>query len=139
MNILKKKLGKNSGFTLMEMLIVVAIIAILIAIAIPALAGSLDKARKASDDANLRSAKALALISYMTDDLELESDGSWDGYYDIPAADGGNAEGTLEKGNAPGDGNGYGQCKTHKGQYVEVTIADGDVSVDWETSGGCNQ
>lgn len=49
---------KNSkkGFTLMEMLIVVAIIAILVAIAIPVFTTQLDNAKRATDDANIRTA-----------------------------------------------------------------------------------
>lgn len=49
------KQNKN-GFTLMEMLIVIAIIAVLIAVAIPVFASQLEKAREATDLANVRSA-----------------------------------------------------------------------------------
>ncbi len=52
-----KKMNKK-GFTLMEMLIVVAIIAVLVAIAIPVMNAQLEKAREAVDAANLRSAYA---------------------------------------------------------------------------------
>jgi len=52
-----KKMNKK-GFTLMEMLIVVAIIAILIAIAIPTFTKQLEKSRESADAANLRSAYA---------------------------------------------------------------------------------
>ncbi len=55
-----QKRGKK-GFTLMEMLIVVAIIAILIAIAIPAFMAQLNKARAETDTANIRSGYAAAL------------------------------------------------------------------------------
>ncbi len=55
---LKKKAKSKKGFTLMEMLIVVAIIAILIAIAIPSFSSALNKAKKSTDDANIRSAYA---------------------------------------------------------------------------------
>lgn len=55
---LQKKRKSKKGFTLMEMLIVVAIIAILVAIAIPTFNGSLDRARVATDDANIRAAYA---------------------------------------------------------------------------------
>ena len=48
------KKNNNKGFTLMEMLIVVAIIAILIAIAIPTFTNSLNKAKDAADEANGR-------------------------------------------------------------------------------------
>lgn len=55
------------GFTLMEMLIVVAIIAVLVAIAIPIFTAQLAKARKAADDANCRAAKALASVECMSE------------------------------------------------------------------------
>lgn len=73
LNTLKKKLNKKKGFTLMEMLIVVAIIAILIAIAIPTFSSQLEKAREASDQANIRSAYAIAQASTL---LEKYPDGT---------------------------------------------------------------
>lgn len=56
----------HKGFTLMEMLFVIAIIAILIAIAIPVFAGQLERAREATDAANIRSAYAEVLAEAMT-------------------------------------------------------------------------
>lgn len=61
-----QKRGKK-GFTLMEMLIVVAIIAILIAIAIPVFTTQLNKSKQAADEANARSLYAVATANYMTD------------------------------------------------------------------------
>lgn len=55
------------GFTLMEMLIVVAIIAVLVAIAIPVFNSVLENARKATCDANCRSLTAVVKADYMTD------------------------------------------------------------------------
>ena len=52
----------------MEMLIVVAIIAILVAIAIPTFAASLNKARVATDEANIRSGYASVMAKVLMDD-----------------------------------------------------------------------
>ena len=51
---MKKRLDKK-GFTLIEMLVVIAIIAVLVAIIIPVVVSSTDKAEAAVDAANLRS------------------------------------------------------------------------------------
>ena len=66
---------KNLGFTLMEMLIVVAIITILVSIAIPSFTGLLEKSREATDLANVRSAYAEVMINALlssgeTDQIE---------------------------------------------------------------------
>ena len=57
---------RNRGFTLMEMLIVVAIIAVLAAIAIPVFNGSLHKAKVAADEANVRAYYAELQTQYIT-------------------------------------------------------------------------
>ena len=49
------------GFTLGELLIVVAIIGVLVGISIPIFTSQLEKSRQATDMANMRSAKAAAL------------------------------------------------------------------------------
>ncbi len=49
------KKNNKKGFTLAELLIVVAIIAVLVAIAIPVFTAQLDKAKQATDQANVRS------------------------------------------------------------------------------------
>ncbi len=57
----------NKGFTLAELLIVVAIIAVLVAIAIPVFTSQLEKSREATDLANIRSAYASAIVKYLDD------------------------------------------------------------------------
>jgi prepilin-type N-terminal cleavage/methylation domain-containing protein len=55
----------KKGFTLAELLIVVAIIAVLVAVSIPIFTGRLEKARLAANEANIRSAKAAAIADWM--------------------------------------------------------------------------
>ncbi len=60
-----KKLNKK-GFTLAELLIVVAIIAVLVAISIPVFSAQLEKAREATDEANIRALYAECVSSALT-------------------------------------------------------------------------
>ena len=62
---MKKRLDKK-GFTLIEMLVVIAIIAVLVAIIIPVVVSSTDKAEAAADAANLRSVLGEANTLLMT-------------------------------------------------------------------------
>lgn len=79
-----KKLTNKKGFTLMEMLIVVAIIAILVAIAIPTFNSALNKSKVAADTANIRSGYAAVQVQILTEDgaagtyFYLKKDGSVD-------------------------------------------------------------
>lgn len=66
------KIKNSKGFTLMEMLIVVAIIAVLVAIAIPTFTSSLNKARVATDEANIRSGYASVMAEILTNQITTE-------------------------------------------------------------------
>ena len=81
-----EKFQNKKGFTLVEMLIVVAIIAILIAIAIPIISATLERAREAVDDGNWRSAISLGNAYYLTETNEATRatfvNGTWR-YFDI--------------------------------------------------------
>ena len=65
-----KKMNKK-GFTLIEMLVVIAIIAVLVSIVIPTVMSSTNKADAAATAANLRSLKAEITTSILT------GDGAW--------------------------------------------------------------
>lgn len=62
------KLRNKDGFTLVEMLIVVAIVAILIAISIPMVGNALERSREATDAANERAFKAALVTAYLQGD-----------------------------------------------------------------------
>ena len=62
---LKKLMKKEEGFTLAELLIVVAIIAVLVAISIPIFTSQLEKSRESTDQANVRSAYAALVADYL--------------------------------------------------------------------------
>ena len=57
---IKKVKERREGFTMAELLIVVAIVAVLVAIAIPVFTAQLEKSRLATNEANARAAYAAA-------------------------------------------------------------------------------
>ena len=65
-----RKMRENGkkGFTLAELLIVVAIIAVLVAISIPIFSAQLEKSREATDAANIRSAYAEVSADMLTNE-----------------------------------------------------------------------
>lgn len=62
----------KKGFTLIEMLAVIAIIAVLVAIIVPAIGSSTDKAKAATDAANLRSVLSLLNIHVVNGDKTVD-------------------------------------------------------------------
>ena len=64
---MKKWLSKQ-GFTLVELLIVVAIIGVLVSISIPVFTSQLKKARLATNEANARAAYAAASAKFISED-----------------------------------------------------------------------
>ena len=69
--LMKKKLMERNGkkgFTLAELLIVVAIIGVLVAISVPIFTGQLEKSKDAVTIANLRSAYSEAASVYLLGD-----------------------------------------------------------------------
>ena len=78
-----KKMNKK-GFTLIEMLVVIAIIAVLVSIVIPVVGNSTEKAKEAKDAANIRSAIAEVTTMALAGTLEeakvvnLTQTGAWE-------------------------------------------------------------
>ena len=66
--------NNKKGFTLAELLIVVAIIAVLVAIAIPVFTSQLEKSRESVDLANIRSYYAEIVPAIMTGDFDDAND-----------------------------------------------------------------
>lgn len=73
---MKKKVNNKKGFTLAELLVVLAILAVLVAIAVPLFTGAIGDARQTAIDANKRAIKSAALIQIMNDS-SLGKDGPW--------------------------------------------------------------
>ena len=65
---MKRKIKSAKGFTLAELLIVVAIIAVLVAIGIPIFTSQLEKSREAVDLSDVRSAYAEVMMAAITGD-----------------------------------------------------------------------
>jgi prepilin-type N-terminal cleavage/methylation domain-containing protein len=135
------KMRNKKGFTLMELLIVVAIIAILVAVSIPIFTSQLEKAREETDIANMRSAKAVAVAAYLTEDKTLITDSTKETvlFYDAAAGKlvttaptakygkGTSADGKCE------DYMGYKHGTEATGKAIEVTIAtDGTITESWK-------
>lgn len=119
---LNAKLRKSGGFTLVEMLIVVAIIAILIAVSIPIVNGALEKARQATDAANVRAAAAAATIQYLKDDGKAVTAMQYDA-----------SKGKLDNSAAA---TAYGKADGNEANVVWVKVsADGEVEWAWGTPG----
>ena len=69
-----KKLSNKKGFTLIEMLIVVAIIAVLAAVTLPTFSGATDKANSAADNAQKHNDAVVNFINNELGDTDISAD-----------------------------------------------------------------
>lgn len=129
---MRKKMKKQGGFTLVEMLIVVAIIAILIAVSIPLVSSALEEARKATDAANERSFKAALVTGYLLKDANMIGTGSEEVIVDTPYAFDA-VNGVVKKDLT--SNNKYGKSGNAKEKFLCGYIkSSGEVVMKWSTS-----
>jgi len=76
--LLKKKLKSNKGFTLIELVVVIAILGILAAIAVPKLTNTTEKAAVAAHNANVRTLESAANM-YIAENGTPSSEITWEG------------------------------------------------------------
>ena len=112
-----KKFTNKKGFTIMEMLIVVAIIAVLVAIAIPTMSNSLTKAKEAADVANIRAAYAEIQVKYLTEETSAPT---------VAITDGKESSSDMVI---------AGDDATHFGYYLDSKLNDaGNLDYEWDST-----
>lgn len=71
-----KKVNNKKGFTLAELLVVLAILAVLVAVAIPLFTSAIGDAQETAQNANYRAVRAAAVVEILSND-SVPAKGSW--------------------------------------------------------------
>lgn len=143
-------MNNKKGFTLAELLIVVAIIAVLTMVAVPIFNTQLEKSKEETDIANLRSAKAAAVAAYLaeeaigthnfgvnasgTDDNTAYFDASTGVLKDSKAGIAGYGKGKSTVSGGCEAFEGYTETTEASGKVIKVTVAasTGVATMEWE-------
>ena len=137
-----RQIKQKRGFTLAELLIVVAIIGVLVAIAIPIFSSQLEKSRESTDLANVRAAYAEVMAAAITEDDQTgikQADGTYQMTVSLrQKVEDWTIGGTLEIGGVP---------STDTAHWIGIPAAGGSctviydplqdaVTINWSGSGG---
>ena len=131
----------KKGFTLAELLIVVAIIAVLTAVAIPIFTSQLEKSREATDIANLRAAKAAAVTAMLSGDIDNTSEVTK--YFDadkgtlVDSTPSGYGKGTTTVGDSSLAVEGYDTSKSYSDDFIKIVFTKDkdEAEISWNTAG----
>lgn len=137
----QKKLG-NKGFSLVELIVVIAIMAVLVGVLAPTLISNVEKSRESTDLQNLDAVKG-AVVTALTDEVVSNAVGD-DASYTISGTDvkavGGN-KGEKELGDKLKETLPSGvkmKCSAASGKNVYITIKKGAVEVYVAADAGAN-
>ncbi|WP_302392179.1 prepilin-type N-terminal cleavage/methylation domain-containing protein [Eggerthella sinensis] len=119
---IKRVREDRGGFTLAELLVVVAIVAVLVAIAVPVFTSSMDSANNATKDANIRSVRAAGVTEILAGTTtDLNKTGPWNATASVDAK--GNIT-NLTVGNGAAASEGYTTGSVTDGGTVAATITE---------------
>lgn len=137
--------NNRTGFTIAELLVVVAIIGILVAVSIPVFNAQIEKSREATDIANLRAAKAAGIAAVISGKLEdgTEIQAGKDYWYNIGTGkyqtsqlSSGYGKGTSAGSYYYSTGTAGSKCNNEYGYNSTTEYQDGAIEMSYEETNG---